>query len=91
MENVIIEMSIEVILSILAPLITVGAVAIRYSWKKEQCFTLMKQKIEELSKSEDTSHNTHGTLYEKISELENRATALETKMDLIIDHFEIKS
>lgn len=84
-------MAIEVIVGIIAPLVGTGAYIVRYLWKKEKCFTLMKQKIDDLSKSEDTSHDTHETLYEKINKLGNRTIALETKMDLIITHFGIPS
>ena len=49
---VIIELSIEIILSIIIPLGGTGLFVIRYFWKKEKCFTLMKHKIEELYKSE---------------------------------------
>jgi len=88
---VIIDMSIEIILSIVIPLGGTGLFVIRYFWKKEKCFTLMKHKIDELSKSESGSHETHGDLYNEMNEQGNRITALETKMDLIISHFNIKS
>lgn len=83
-------MSIEIILSIIIPLGGTGLFVIRYFWKKEKCFTLMQHKIEELYKSESGSHDTHGSLYSKMNEQGNRITALETKMDLIINHFNIK-
>ncbi len=90
MENVIIEVSTEIILAILIPLIPVVGMLIRYFWKKEQCFILMKQKIEQLSKSESGSHDTHGDFYEKFDEYGNRLTSLEAKMDLILDNLKIK-
>jgi len=90
MENVIIKVSIEIILAIVIPLIPLAGVLIRYFWKKEKCFALMKQKIDDLSKSESGSHETHGDFYEKFEEYGNRLTSLETKMDLIIENFKIK-
>jgi len=90
-KKVIIEVSTEIILSILIPLTGTGVFVIRYFWKKEKCFTLMKQKIDELSKSESGSHDTHGNLYTQMNDQGNRITALEVKMDLLLDHFKIKS
>ena len=84
-------MSVEVILSIIIPLGGTSLFVIRYFWKKEKCFILMQQKIEELSKSESGSEETHGTLYSIMNKHGDRILALETKMDLIIDHFNIKS
>lgn len=83
-------MSIEIILSVIIPLGGTGLFVIRYFWKKEKCFTLMKQKIDDLSESESGSHDTHGSLYSKMNEQGNRITSLEAKMDLIITHFNIK-
>ena len=90
MENVIIEVSTEIILAILVPSIPVGVMVIRYFWKKEKCFTLMKQKIDDLSESESGSHDTHGDFYTKINDQGNRITSLEAKMDMLLDHFKIK-
>jgi len=90
MEEVIIKVSIEIVIAILVPTIPVGIMLIRYFWKKEKCFTLMKQKIDDLSKAESGSHDTHGDFYEKFDEYGNRLTELETKMDLILDNFKIK-
>lgn len=90
MENMVIEISIEIIIAIMAPLITVGAFVSRYFWKKEQCFTLMKKTLDDLSQKEDTSHDTHGTLYDKINDLGNRTTALESKIDLLLDYYSKK-
>ena len=90
MEEVIIKVSMEIILAILIPLVPTGIMAIRYFWKKEKCFTLMKQKIDELSKSESGSHDTHGDFYTKINDQGNRITAIETKVDILLDHFKIK-
>lgn len=87
---VIIELSIEVILSIIIPLGGTGLFVIRYFWKKEKCFALMKQKIDELSESESGSHDTHGNFHTEINIQGGRIIALETKMDLIINHFNIK-
>lgn len=84
------ELTIEIILSIIIPLGGTCLFVIRYFWKKEKSFTLMKHKIDELYKSELGSHNTHGKLHTKMEEQGNRITSLETKMDLIITHFNIK-
>lgn len=84
MENVIIELSIETIAVFGIPLVGAAVFVARYFWKKEKCFTLMKTKIDELSKAESGADEIH-------DEYGNRLTALEAKMDLIINHFNIKS
>lgn len=90
MEEVIIKMSQEIIIAIAAILAPAVLMIIRYLWKKEKCFILMKKKIDELSESESGSHTTHEEFYQKIDELGNRTTALESKVDLMINHFNIK-
>ena len=79
----IIEMSIETMLSVMIPLSGAAVFVIRYFWKKEKCFTLMKAKIDELSKADTGSNKLH-------DEYGNRITALESKMDLLLNHFKIK-
>jgi len=90
MEEVIIKLSVETIAVFAIPL--TGAVFFigRYFWKKEKCFTLMKQKIDDLSESESGSHDTHENLYTHMDEQGNRITALEVKVDLLLDYFKIK-
>jgi len=89
MEEVIIKVSIEIILAILIPLVPVSGMLIRYFWKKEKCFILMKQKIEELSESDSDSHDIHGDFYKKIDDQGNRITSLESKLNLLLNHFGI--
>jgi len=81
----------EIIIGALVPAVTVGIFVIRYFWKKEKCFTLLKQKIDDLSKESSNAQDIHNTLHEKINDLGDRTIKLETKMDLILDHFDIKS
>jgi len=88
MDRMIIEMSIEILLGIIIPLTGTGIFIVRYFWKKEQSFSLMKQKIDGLSRI--GVHDTHGIIYGKINEQGNRITALETKMNLLLEHFKIK-
>lgn len=90
MEEVIIKVSIEIILAIMIPLVPTGAMVIRYFWKKEKCFTLMKQKIDALSKSDSDSDGTHGDFTTKINDQGNRITAVETKVNMLLDHFKIE-
>ncbi len=90
MENIIIELAIEVIAGVFMPIVVIGTCIIRYLWKKEKCFTLMKKTLDDLSKESSGSRNTHETLHHKINKLENRTSILETRMDLIITHFDIK-
>lgn len=45
----------------------------------------MKQKIDELSKSESGSQETHDNFYEKFDEYGNRLTSLETKVDIMLE------
>lgn len=89
MENIVIEMAVEVIVGIIIPIITAGVFVVRYFWRKEKRDALYHQKIDYLCKKEYTSHDTHNTLYEKINDLENRITALESKMKLLLNHFGI--
>ena len=84
MENVIIELSVETITVFGIPLAAAAVFIARYFWKKEKCFTLMKAKIDELSKAETGAYEIH-------DDYGNRLTALETKMDLLLTHFKIKS
>ncbi len=79
----IIEMSLETMLSIVIPLSGASLFIIRYFWKKEKCFTLMKHKIDDLSAADTGSNKIH-------DEYGNRITALESKMDLLLNHFKIK-
>ncbi len=83
MEEVIIKLSVETIAVFGIPLATAVVFIARYFWKKEKCFVLMKQKIDQLSKSESGSDELH-------DEYGNRLTALESKMDLLLNHFGIK-
>ena len=89
MENIIIEMAIEVIVGVIIPIIAAGSFVVRYFWRKEKRDILVNQKIDYLSKKEDTSHDTHGDLYEKINGLESRITAVESKLKLLLNHFGI--
>lgn len=66
------------------PLAGVAIFVARYFWKKEKCFALMKAKIEELSKAETGSDKVH-------TDYGNRLTALESKMDLLLNHFKIET
>ena len=77
-------------MAVLIPSTVSAAFIIRYFWKKDKCLTLAMQRLDKQEKSEERSHNTHGELYDKINDLGNRTIALEVKMDLIIDHFNIK-
>lgn len=83
MEEITIKMSIETILSIAIPLTGAAFFIARYFWKKEKCFALMKAKIDELSKSDSGSNNIH-------EEYGNRLTALESQLDLLLTHFNLK-
>jgi len=91
MENLVIEVSTEIILAIVGPLIGIGIIIFRYLWKKEQCFTLNKEKIDNLSEKELKSDETHKEFTEKINDNGERISKLEGKVDLMIDHFNIKN
>ena len=61
----------------------------KYFWKKEKCFTEMKNKIDELSKSDGNSMETHGDFNFRLKILENDAIEIKiylrqllTKMDI---------
>jgi len=84
MEEVIIKLSVETIAVFAIPLTGAVVVVARYFWKKEKCFALMKAKIEDLSNAESGSDKLH-------DDYGNRLTALESKMDLLLTHFKIKS
>lgn len=82
---------IETILVVLLPSVAAATFVIRYFWKKSICFKLMKKTITDLSDSEDTSHKTHEKIFTEINKQGNRITALESKVDLLLDHFDISS
>ena len=50
----------------------------------------MKQKIEDLSKSDSGSENIHDELHAEMNKYGNRITAVETKLDILLNHFDIK-
>jgi len=84
MEDTIIKSGVETIAVFAIPLTGAMIIIARYFWKKEKCFALMKRKIDELSKAESGSDKLH-------DDYGNRLTALETKMDLLLTHFKIKT
>lgn len=86
----IIELPVELVVAISFSLIPVGIIIIRYFWKKAESFTLMKQKIEDLSKSDSGSENIHDELHAEMNKYGNRITAVETKLDILLNHFDIK-
>ncbi len=54
----------------------------RHFWEKTKCFHLMKQKIEDLSKADEGSHETHSDLYDKVNKIERNLFHLMGKMNV---------
>ena len=66
------------------------AIAIgKYFWKKEKCFTEMKNKIEELSKSDGHSSETHGDFNSRLKLLEDDSIEIKVYLRQIFTKLEI--
>ena len=61
------------------------------SISKEICFRALKDTVTRLDKAESDSGSTQGTIHEELNNQSNRITALETKMDILLKHFNLKS
>jgi len=81
----------EIIIGVLIPSIGGIIFVIRYFWKKEKCFTLMQQKINEVSDQDKLDSTNYEILKNTMNGIENRTTALESKIDLVINHFDINN
>lgn len=70
---------------------------IRYFMKKEICFTLLKntvdeqqEKIDILVKYDSSSNEKHDQLHVRDDHLSERMTKVESKLDLLLTHFDLK-
>lgn len=61
---------------------TIAAIAvIRYFWKKEKCFTQMKNKIDSLDRHDTSSNTLHTDQGSRISELEKGQEKTNERLD----------
>jgi len=86
---------VEIFAGVIIPATTELAIitwkTIRYLINKEICFKALKQTVTRLDEAESESGETHGTIHEELNNQSNRKTALETKMDVLLKHFNLKS
>jgi hypothetical protein len=82
-------------LEILIPAGIASAVAvwrvIKYFTKKEICFGILKAKVNSLDELASKSTDTHGDLYEEIGSLKEGHASLETKVDILLKHFNLSN
>jgi len=66
------------------------AIAIgKYFWKKEKCFTEMKNKIEQLSRHDGTSLETNSDLEARLKVVENDGIEIKIYLRQILTKLEI--
>ena len=86
---------VEIFAGVIIPATTALAIitwrAVLYLINKEICFKTLKQIVTRLDKPESDSGETHGAIHEELNYQSNRITALETKMDILLKHFNLKS
>ena len=85
-----VEMFSGVIIPVTTALTIITWRVIRYLIRKEICFKAQKDTVTRLDKTESESGTTHGTIHEDLNNQSNRITALETKMDIFLKHFNLK-
>jgi len=76
--------------SVIIPLGAVAVFAIRYLWKKEKCFIILKNKIESLTRHDASSGETHEGFDERLDEIERKQNKNETYLKLLMDNAGIK-
>jgi len=93
-EGIFIQWEIITALGIPALVSSIGI--IRYFWKKEKCFIAMKDKIDSLTKHDNSSNDLHNDLDERLSKVEQNQRDFESKLEtqsgylrLILDHLKI--
>lgn len=72
----------ELLTGIGIPGIIAAIAAIRYFWKKEKCFIILREKVEQLNNAENGSHETHSDLYKKVNKIERNLFHLMGKLDV---------
>lgn len=68
----------------------VGVFVARYYWKKAKCMIAMKNKIEELTRHDVASGETHSDLKEEIDEIKTKQLKNEVYLKLLLDDRGIK-
>ena len=79
-------MWLEIGLAILIPGCGAAAFVIKYFWKKEKCFIAMENKINELSKHDGDSSETHTDFDFRLNEIEKRQQKNEIYLKLLMDN-----
>ena len=64
------HLAFEIIIGLGIPGIVAAIGVVRYFWKKEKCFVVMQTKIDELSKSDGDSDETHTDFDFRMTEIE---------------------
>ena len=83
-------MWLEIGLAILIPGCGAAIALGRYFWKKEKCFLLMQETINQLTKNDGDSSETHTDFDYRLTEIEKRQQKNEIYLKLLLDHSKIK-
>ena len=82
-------MWIEIGLGVGIPVAGLAIAIGKYFWKKEKCFIEMKNKIDELSRHDGTSIETHGDLENRLQVLEDDGIEIKVYLRQILTKLEI--
>ena len=75
----------EILLAVGIPLSGAAVWTIRYFWKKEQCFTILANKIDQLTDHDVGSIDTHEEFDERLTNIETQQTKNEIYLKLLLD------
>jgi len=79
----------ELLIGLGIPAAAAAVAVIRYLWKKEKCFIILKQKVEELSKSDEGSSDTHDGFETRLKQIEENQIKNEVYLKLLLDNAKI--
>jgi len=65
-----ITFSVELLAAIGVFITPITILAVRFWIKREKCFTVLEQKVDNLSNHDEGAHDTHTDLYEKVNRIE---------------------
>jgi len=84
------ELDHQILLAVGIPAAGVAIGLIRYFWKKEKCFVIMQETINQLTKNDGDSSETHNDFDYRLTEIEKRQQKNEIYLKLLLDHAKIK-
>jgi len=81
---------IEIAVAIGIPAVAAAIGVIRYLWKKEKCFTILKNKVEQLTKHDVGSLDTHEGFESRLDLIEKVQAKNQIYLKLLLDNAKIK-